>query len=450
MNMVARVVIIGGGFSGLSAGVRLAEKDIEVILLERRPHLGGRAYSFTDPATGDSVDNGQHLFMGCYDQTIHFLETIGCLDRLSFQKVPRVDLVDRNGVHSTFQCPALPAPFHALAGLFRMEGITLADKLRSLKVGFAINRNGNGHEDRLTVDQWLDHLSQSDRIRQRFWYPMMIATLNENPDVASARMMKAVLREAFGAGFPGTRIGISRVGLSDLYTVGAQRFIESHGGQVRTGAEVKQIIGRGDSVSGVELRTGESVEADFIISAVPPAAFCLIQPEALREEMGGVERLRSSPIVSINLWFDRPIMEQDFIGLLGTRSQWAFNKNAILGSARDTQHIAVVISAAHGFVNWPKDTLVEMAVSELRETLPASKEARLVHNTIVKEREATLSHTVESDHLRPGTRTTIPNLALAGDWIATGLPATIESAVISGQSAADQAALHLRRGKAAK
>jgi squalene-associated FAD-dependent desaturase len=447
--MADRVLIIGGGFAGLAAGARLAEAGLKVELLERRGFLGGRAYSFTDPYTGDSVDNGQHLFMGCYQGTIEFLERIGTLDKLTFQKVPRVDFLDRSGFYDRFQCPPLPPPFHALAGLFRLKGLGMSDKLRTLNVGLALRKNHNGSADPMTVDQWLDSLGQSDRIKQRFWYPMMVATLNEDPEIASARMMKAVLSKAFGSGLAGSRIGISSVGLSDLYTEGARRFIEARGGLVRTGAEVRQIVSGGDSISRVDLKTGESITADFYISAVPAAALIPMLPEPLRTQMAGLSRLQASPIVSINLWFDRPVMEADFVGILGTSVQWAFNKNAILGRTGDTQHVAVVISAARRFVDWSRDELVELAVSELRETMPRSGGARLVHSTIVKEREATLSHTIDSDRLRPGARTSISNFALAGDWIDTGLPATIEGAVISGHDAADRAVEYLHRRRAA-
>ena len=196
--MSKRVVIIGGGFAGLAAGVRLSEHGHEVLLLERRNHLGGRAYSFIDAKTGDVVDNGQHLFMGCYRHTIAFLETIGTLDRLKFQDRPRVDFLDRQGI-SSFDCPPLPAPLHVLAGLIRMRGIGIGDKLRTLNVGRAIKGNGSVSPGALTVDQWLDQLGQSATIKQRFWYPMVVATLNQSPDIASARMLKVVLQEAFGA-----------------------------------------------------------------------------------------------------------------------------------------------------------------------------------------------------------------------------------------------------------
>ncbi|MFP5261860.1 MAG: hydroxysqualene dehydroxylase HpnE [Blastocatellia bacterium] len=433
-----RVIIIGGGFSGLAAGVRLCERGWRVSLLERRGHLGGRAYSFVDSKTGDIVDNGQHLFMGCYRHTIAFLKKIGRLDLLKFQDRPRVDFLDREHGFTSFECPPLPAPLHAVAGLFGMKGITLGDKLRTLKVGRAIQNNGGPAPAHMTVSEWLGRLGQSDRINQRFWYPLAIATLNESPRTASARMMKAVLKEAFGGGARDASIGIARVGLSQLYTEGASDFIRSAGGEVRTDAQVRGIEMKNESAHAVELVGGERVEADYFISAVPPAALLQVLPEELRrEEFSNLGSLESSPIVSINLWFDRPVIGHEFVGLIGTRSQWVFNKDLILSPARRSNQIAIVISAARDFVDWTKEALVDMALAELNDLLPASRPARLLHSRIVKEREATLAHTVESDGLRPGPRTAVRNLFLAGDWTATGLPATIESAVVSGNTAAD-------------
>jgi len=244
------------------------------------------------------------------------------------------------------------------------------------------------------------------------------------------------LQQAFGGDSKSANIGISRVGLSDLYTDGANDFIKARGGDVQTGSQVQRLVVERDAVA-VELKDGNRIEADYFISAVPPSALLAILPDELKnEEFASLEALGSSPIVSINLWFDRPIIDREFAGLIGTRSQWIFNKDLILSPGRESNQIAVIISAARDYVERTRNELVEMAVSELHELLPQSRSATLLHSVIVKEREATLSHTIDSDSLRPGPRTSIPNLILAGDWTDTGLPATIESAVISGDVAA--------------
>ena len=435
--MSNRVIIIGGGFAGLSAGVELSELGFEVLLLERRRHLGGRAYSFTDTRTGDIVDNGQHLFMGCYAHTIAFLKKIGRLEKLEFQERTRIDFLDAGRRGDSFACPPLPAPFHVLAGLFLLKELTFGDKLRALHMGRALRdrapKNGG-----LPVSEWLKTYRQSERINERFWYPMTIATLNESPDVASSKMMRVVLQEAFGKGREASALGIASVGLSDLYTDAAQQFIEARGGRIRFLAQVAHLRVEGDRVVAVELKTGETIATDFLISSVPPKILWQLLDDDLRAgELQCVQKLASSPIISINLWFDRPLVDKPFIGLLGTRLQWLFNKEVILRPGNDSHQLALIISAAHAYTDWTKNQLVSMAVSELHQLLPESRDARLVHSAVVKERDATLSHTVASDTLRPGAKTSIHNLVLAGDWTDTGLPATIESAVLSGKRAAE-------------
>jgi hydroxysqualene dehydroxylase len=434
-----RVVIIGGGFSGLAAATTLSERGHSVLILEARAHLGGRAYSFVDAKTGDTVDNGQHLFMGCYRHTISFLKKIGTLDKLKFQTTPRVDFLDRTFGITSFDCPDLPAPMNVLGGLFRLKGLTVGDKLRALKIGNAIRTSRNGTErNGLTVTEWLTNLKQSDRIKDRFWYPMAVATLNESPDIASARMLKVVLKEAFSGDRANANIGISSVGLSDLYTIAAREYIESRGGSVETNAPVKSFVIEDGRASAVILKDGRTVEADYFISAVTPQALIKLLPDNIGAgEFAHLSQLESSPIISINLWFDRSVTTSEFAGLLGTRIQWLFNKAKISATRSGSNQLAIIISAARNFVGMTKDALVEMAVSELGELIPESRNAEVLHSVVVKEREATLSHTVESDLLRPGPRTGISNLILAGDWTATGLPATIESAVLSGNVAAE-------------
>jgi hydroxysqualene dehydroxylase len=433
-----RVIIMGGGFAGLAAAVELSQRGFEILLLERRNHLGGRAYSFTDPTTGDTVDNGQHLFMGCYVNTIAFLKKIGCLDRLNFQTNTRIDFLDAENGFDTFACPALPAPLHVLAGLFRLKGLTAGDKLRALNLGPTLRGKAQGN-DAMTVAGWLQRLRQSDNISRRFWTPMVVATLNESPEAASAQMLIKVLQMAFGGGREGSAIGIAGVGLSDLYTGGARDFIEARGGSIRTLARVNKILITQGRVSGVELKGGETLAADYLISTVPPNVLRqMLDQELLQGEFAYLDRLASSAIVSINLWFDRPLTERKFIGLIGTEIQWLFNKDAISAHSRRSNHLALIISAANQYVQLTKNQLVELALRDLHTLMPQSREARLLHSTIVKEREATISHTVESDSLRPAAQTSIANLILAGDWTDTGLPATIESAVLSGNLAAEQ------------
>ncbi|HWQ34882.1 MAG TPA: hydroxysqualene dehydroxylase HpnE [Blastocatellia bacterium] len=436
------VLVIGGGFAGLSAAVDLAAAGRRVLLLERRAFLGGRAYSFTDQTTGDVIDNGQHLMMGCYHHTLNFLNKIGASDKLSFQASPRVDFLHEREGAASFQCPAVPAPLHLLAGLARLQTIGWRDRLSALRVGLAL-RHLNGNRARLadiTVSEWLSELGQTERMQRRFWNLVALATLNEQPDRASADMFARVLDQAFMRTKRDSAMVLSRVGLSELYTDDARRFIEARGGEVRLNASVARIDFENNRAVGVTLRSGERIAAEVIISAVPYFMLRhLLAPEIIAgcESFRAIPEFKSAPIVSINLWYDEPVTQVEFTGLLDSPVEWVFNKNAIAGeSGKRRQHLALVISGAHDTARMPKEKLTEIAVTEMRRFFPAARRQQPVHAFVIKEHDATLSHTPGTARLRPVARTPFSNFLLAGDWTDTGLPATIEGAVWSGQQCA--------------
>jgi squalene-associated FAD-dependent desaturase len=448
------VIIIGGGFAGLAAAVDLAEAGRRVLLLERRSFLGGRAYSFKDKTTGDTIDNGQHLMMGCYHSTLGFLKKIGARDKLKIQANPRVDFLYESGDgvvrRASFKCPPLPAPLHLLGGLANLKTIGWSDRIKALRVGLELHRlklhrpNGNraGLAD-ITVRQWLNRLGQPERIQRRFWDVVALATLNESPDIASADMFARVLDQAFLHAKRDSAMIISKVGLSDLYTEDARRFIESRGGEVMLNADVAQIEFAGNGAkraSGVVLRNGRRIEAEKIVSAVPHSALGrMLETEIVSANpcFHHLDRLSFAPIVSINLWFDKPVTDLEFAGLLDSPIEWVFNKNAIAGQpVGKRQHLALVISGAREAAVKAKEELIEMAFGEMARFFPAARRQRPVHAFVVREQEATISHSAGTARLRPSQRTDVGNLFLAGDWTDTGLPATIEGAVWSGQECA--------------
>ncbi len=435
------IVIIGGGFAGLAAAVDLAEKGKRVLLLERRSFLGGRAYSIKDKITGDTVDNGQHLMMGCYHQTLNFLNKIGAAEKLKFQPSPRVDFIHPMLGHASFTCPDLPAPLHLLAGLSRLKTISWADRVKALRVGLAL-KFMNGSRQRLaniSVKQWLDELGQSAQIQNNFWNPMALATLNERPEIASADMFAEVIEQAFMRKKQDSAMVISRVGLSELYTEDAVKFIEARGGEVRLNSSVKKIEIENGAIKSVLLSNDENIEASTVISAVPYFMLTEMLDDALIDEhFPAVKNFVSAPIVSINLWYEKPVTEIEFVGLLDSPIEWVFNKNAIGGTPNSgLHHLALVISGAHDAAKMTKESLVELAVSEINKHFPKAKNQSPVHSYVIKEQHATISHTVGVAAQRPSPRTGIHGFYLAGDWTATGLPATIESAVKSGQQCAE-------------
>jgi len=437
--MPDEVLIIGGGFSGLAAGVALAEEGRGVRLLEQKPRLGGRARSFLDPATGSVVDNGQHIIMGCYHSTIHFLSTIGTLDRIRFQQHLTVRFLDRNGRLTALQCPGLPSPWHVLLGVLRSGSFSFKHKLEVLRLGRSLRwaRAMDRGLEKLSVREWLTRLGQSESLQRNFWDLLCIAALNEDPSRANAGLFERVLQLALFSSPADSRIGIARVGLSEVYVDAATAYIRARGGRVECSRSVASLLVSEGQCRGVRLSSGEGIEAERVLSAVPSFQLASLLPgQLLRSEpfVAPVIFLRPAPIISINLWFDRPITELDFVGLRGTTVQWLFNKGKILGSGEN--YVSLVLSGAHRHIGRGKEELLAMALHELGDLFPEAQKAKLHHALVIKERFATFSPTWEAEQLRPTARTPVRGLYLAGDWTATGLPATIESAVQSGYTAA--------------
>jgi squalene-associated FAD-dependent desaturase len=456
----ADVLIIGGGLAGLAAGVSLASRGARVTLLEARPQLGGRASSFVERVTGDVVDNGQHLMMGCYHHTLRFLERIGSLDLVRMQPSLHIDFLEPGRPPMALHCPALPTPWGLLAGLGWLPGLSAIDKLAMLRVGLDLLAGGGKPDPPwagLTVDAWLSSLGQGVAARRVFWDPLTLATLNEAPTRAGASYLVTVLRQALLAGPDASRLVLPQVGLSQLYTEQARSSIEASGGKVCLETVASRLLIADDAVSGVELRGGDVLQARAYISAVPHDMLARLlspAPGVLAPLLCQLNHLEPSPIISINLWLDRDVTKLEFASLLGTRVQWLFNKRSILrgrrggisaaspdatggGTERKGDYLALTISGARDLMNWQPGALVEMAVGELRDVLPAMREAAVRHARVVKERRATISPFVGSEACRPSQRTPLANLFLAGDWTDTGLPATMESAVRSGHACAE-------------
>jgi hydroxysqualene dehydroxylase len=438
---MAEVVVIGGGFAGLAAAVELAGRGTQVTVLEARPRLGGRASSFRDAETGTVVDNGQHALMGCYRRTLAFLGRIGAGGKVRRQANLRVDFLHPRLGAGAIACPAWPSPLHLAGGLLRYRLLSRRERVAALRAGMALmtmRRRNDPALGRATVDELLVRLGQSAHARASFWNPVALATLNEAPERAAAAPFVEVLARAFFRSRADSQFVLPRVGLGDLYTDDARRFIEQRGGHVWIRAQAAGIELADDRVRGVLLRDGRRLPADACVAAVPPAALAPLLPPPLGSvaPLDALARLETSPIVSTHLWFDRPVLRREFVGLLESTTQWAFNRSALLGETGPGQCVSAVISAGRDVVGWDSDRVIRTVVDDLRALVPAAASARLEHAVVVKEKQATMSPTPEAERLRPPSRTPLHGFVLAGDWIATGLPPTIESAVESGEHAA--------------
>jgi squalene-associated FAD-dependent desaturase len=436
------VVVIGAGFAGLSAAVRLAGSGARVLVLEARSRLGGRATAFDDRESGELVDNGQHVMLGCYVETLAFMSRIGALGNVRVESNLSVTMIDRAGVKTRLTCPAVPAPLHLVAGLFEWDALEWTDRLAALRMAGPLRRARRelmpgareiAASPGETVEAWLIRNGQTARIREMLWEPLALAALNQPVGRAAAPVFARVLAEMFGPDPRLSAILLPAKPLHLMYADPAREFIERHGGTVKTGAPARVTI---DGHLQVEA-SGERWMPDAVVAAVPWFALRELiagPPAGLDSLLRSADAMTSSPIVTVNLWFDRPALDEPFVGLPGRAMQWVFDKRNLLGGG--ASHLSLVSSGAAPIVAMSNPDLIAMALRELAEAIPSVREARLVRGSVVREPRATFS-LAPGQPARPPVQTPVPGLFLAGDWIDTGLPATIESAVRAGHRAAE-------------
>jgi zeta-carotene desaturase len=434
------VVVIGGGFAGLSTATALAEKGIRVLVLEARPALGGRASAFVDPATGERVDNGQHVLTGAYRETFRFLRRIGTEAQVYLQPGLAVDIIDRDGRASRLTCPEIPAPLHLLVGALRWDAIGWRDRFALARM-----RNGGrrGGYPGATVREWLAAHGQTPRLVDLLWEPLAVAALNQSIDEGAGEMFGEVLRRTFTFERRDSSLGLALCALDDLYVNPSTTYIERSGGAVRANAVARV---RADYAAASVRVKDELFHPRAVICATAWYALPTLfenSPPAVANIIRAAESTQASPIVTVNLWFDRPVTSSTFVGLPGRSMQWVFDKRALFGGS--TSHLSLVSSGAEALVNSSNQELVDLALDELRAAMPPVRSATLRRAVVVREKRATFS-VAPGQPARPRTATPVPGLFLAGDWIDTGLPATIESAVVSGHAAAAAVVDFLRAG----
>jgi squalene-associated FAD-dependent desaturase len=419
---VSRTVIVGGGLAGLSAAVALAQRGIPSTILESRPRLGGRASSFTDPASGQLVDACQHVSMGCCTAFARFCETIGVSHLLAPQ--PKLWFVTSDGRESVFRADPWPAPFHLGRALLGAHYLTATEKLR-IAFGLAMLIKERPEADPPLLPWLLAH-RQTPRTIARFWGVVLTSALNETVERVGLKYARKVFRDGFIADRDGFTVQLPTVPLAKLYGDELRAWLASHNVEVRENTGVKAW-----QPGGVILRDGTALVAENVILAVPFDRVLGLLPAEVAADpfFARIAKLEPSPITSVHLWFDRPIMTRPHLVVVDGLSQWIF--------ARDGGYVQVVVSASCSLRGLNRDEIQKIILFDLKRLLPVSITANLLRAKVVTEHTATLSAVPGVDAMRPSQWTPIPGLFLAGDWTDTGWPATMESAVRSGTFAAD-------------
>jgi zeta-carotene desaturase len=452
-----RILILGGGLAGLSSALTLAEAGYRVELLERKPHLGGRAASYLLP-DGEHVDNCQHVTMACCTNLEDFYGRVGAMGKIRYYD--RVVFLDRAGRRAELKASLLPPPLHLAPSFLTLPFLSWRDKRRIGRAMLRITRQGGAAANgtSTTMLEWLRNEKQTPAAIDRIWRSVLVSALDEELDRAAAQYGVDVFWKAFLRNRRGFEVGIPTVPLGELYG-GCREAIERRGGVVRTRTAVRSLRVEAGRVVAAVLDDGAELTADRYLSAVPHELLLELLPaEVVADEpvFAGLRDLRSSPITGVHLWLDRVMTEEPYLALLDRTTQWIFNKTRLYSpvgarlpaevghgvpqsaqASSTGQYLQLVISASYDLVEKSRQEIVDLCWREVQEALPSAREAQLLKATVVKEVAATFSPAPGCDRLRPGSRSPLPNLYLAGDWTATGWPATMESAVRSGYRAAE-------------
>jgi zeta-carotene desaturase len=438
------VIVVGAGAAGLAAATALAGAGKSVTVLERKPYVGGRAYSYEHPALEEVVDS-QHVLVGCCTNLIELCEQAGSSDKIRWYD--EQTFLEPNGRSSTIATSFLPAPFHFAPSFAGMSILGWKDKLGMAR-GLMEFLRGYPADDQESVEQWLKRTRQTELSIRHFWNPILMATLNDRTAHCSTRYAGKIFHELFIKSSTGGRLGIPTVPLSEFYLAMAQ-LIESRGGVVRLRTSVEAITQEEDGRWRVNI--ADSVyAADSIILALPfeqiqkllPAVrlnerFAGRAPEVRDELELQIAQQVHSPFTSILLWFDREITDLDHAWLLDTTIEWFFHKSRIRRYAPEKgSYVELVIAGSRAQLSMTREEILSSALSELQLFFPEVKRAKLLKSGVLKEARATFSVVPGLDQFRPRQKTEWPGLYLAGDWTATEWPSTMEGAVRSGRLAA--------------
>jgi squalene-associated FAD-dependent desaturase len=440
------VAIAGGGLAGLAAACALSDSGFRVTLFERRPYLGGRASSYEHPGTGEVVDNCQHVLFRVCTNLVEFYRRIGVEDKIRW--FDEMNFIEPGGRTSVMHASPLPAPLHTAPSFLSFPFLSAKDKLVISRAIAALTMTSQPDTGRSFLDWCHDHAQTKNAI-ERFWKPILVSALSEDLDLISISYAAQVVRESMKS--PAARhMGVPTIPLTDLYNR-AGDYIRARGGEIRFRTSLA-YLSPGESRVTVRTRTKvdyrESQVADafdYFISALPFDALDRIlidTPESapLHEKISHFE---SCPITGIHLWFDRQITALDHAVLLDRTVQWMFHKSRLLATrgaeAGDStgSYIELVVSASKTLIDKSRAEIVDLALREVREFFPKARVANLVKSTVIKEVHATYSPRPGIDAYRPLQTTAWPRVFLAGDWTATGWPATMEGAVRSGYLAAE-------------
>ena len=431
--------MVGGGLAGLTAALDLAEAGVATTLVERRPFVGGKTYSFDDG--GVELDNGQHIYLRCCTAYLDLIDRLGLNDCVRTQPRLRVPVLDpASGRISPIAGGPLPAPLHLSASILRYSHLRWGEKLQLGRAVLPMLRMGAEGRRRLDGESfgaWLRARGQSQRVIDRFWDLIVLPTCNDVADNVSARQAIMVFQVGLLWEQHAGEIGFATVGLSRIAEAALARLREA-GGRALLGRTVRGLEHEDDRASGVRFADGERVGANAVVLALPPNHARALLPEAWRAHpaLASLEGFAYAPIVNVHVQLADPVMDEWFCAVLDPDVQYVFNRSRITGTSGEGQWLTCSLSGAFRQSALKQADIAASAIEGLRRAFPAARGVEVLRWRVVKEQEATFRPQPGANARRLGAETPYGNLLLAGAWTNTEWPATMESAVRSGHVAA--------------
>jgi squalene-associated FAD-dependent desaturase len=439
------VAVIGGGVAGMSAACALADSGFKVVLLERRGYLGGRASSYLHPGVNEVIDNCQHVVFGCCTNIVGFYQRIGVADKIHWTS--DMTMIEPGGRRShlgpwNLGPISLPPPLHGSPSFLAASAFSLADKLALGRAFGAMAKPGPDNDSDESLGDWLRRHKQTEGAMNHFWRLVIASALNADIEHIAVHYAAKVVRELFMNSAEAGSMGMSTVPLSELYD-GAQQYLQQRQGSVHFNDKVEALAWDEETWQwAVTTRSGVHT-ANYVVLALPFEGLQNLLPKMPAAE--GADVLASQiaqhehwPITSVHLWFDRKITELDHAVLLDREIHWLYNKGRLQPWRNLTgSYVELVVSASREFATLRREEAIAQAVRELGEFFPLVRGAKLEKAALTKEVRATFGVPPGIDSARPPAVSPWPNLFLAGDWVATGWPSTMESGARSGHLAAE-------------
>jgi squalene-associated FAD-dependent desaturase len=444
---VSDVLVIGAGVAGLSAAVALSGAGAKVTVLERKPYVGGRAYSYPHPALDEVIDS-QHVIVGCCVNLIDLFEHSGASQHMRwYDHIPFLEPATDERQTRCIEIGAgiMPAPGHAAGSFLRAGMLSAGDKLGISRALLEFLR-GYPMSDEEPFSEWMKRAKQSERSVRHFWEPVIVSTLNDSFERCSTRYAGQVFHELFLKSSSGGRQGIPTQPLSEFYGH-LVRLSEEQGARFHLRGSIEKIEQSQDSFWNATASDGTTYRGRNLVLALPfeqTARLLKSLPESSPQRsiiLPKLDHFVYAPFTTIHIWFDRAVTELDQAALLDTRIQWMFNKSRIRrdesGTFQSGQYLELVIAASFAELQRTREDILTSALEELGRFFPKVREARVLKSGVLKEARATFSVLPGLDKFRPAADEAGGNLYLAGDWTRTGWPSTMEGAARSGRLAAE-------------